>query len=175
MLAYVSDKNAALTEFLRILKPNGRLACAEPVFRDDALAVKALKQVLDTRPSDMQDRFMPLLHRWKSAQFPDSDEKIAASPIANYSERDLVQMVHNCGFAGIHMEFHMDVLPSSIPSWDVFIDNSPHPWAPSLRTIMAEQFSPEEQEFFEKILRPSVEDIHAISIDRMLYLSAFKP
>ena len=175
VLAYVNDKNAALREFLRILKPNGRLSCAEPVFRDDALAAKALKQVLDTRTPEVKDHFMLLLHRWKSAQFPDTDEKICNSPIANYSERDLVQMVHNCGFADIHMEFHMDVLPSSIPSWEVFIESSPHPWAPSLRTIMAEQFSLEEQAFFEKILRPSIENIHAVSIERMLYLSAVKP
>jgi ubiquinone/menaquinone biosynthesis C-methylase UbiE len=157
-LAYVADKSAALREFRRVLRPGGRLSIAEPVFQDDAFAARALRMLLDTRPPDSPDRFMPLLHRWKSAQYPDTEEKIRHTPFANYSERDLIRFVQETGFAEIHLELHIDVAPNLVPSWDVFLRTTPHPLAPSLSVILAEQFSAEERQLFEQVLRPQVED-----------------
>jgi SAM-dependent methyltransferase len=51
VLAYVADKPAALREFRRILKPGGRISLAEPILRDEALAVAGLKMQLDARPA----------------------------------------------------------------------------------------------------------------------------
>ena len=175
VLAYVSDKSAALREFQRVLKPGGCISIAEPIFRDDALSAIAMKNVLNTRSADSQDRFLPLLHRWKSAQFPDTEAKMAQSPITNYVERDLVRFAKNCGFADIHLELHIDVRPSRITSWAVLLGTSPHPLAPSLSVILAEQFNAEERQFFEKILRPIVESGNFDSTGRMAYLTARKP
>jgi len=92
VLAYVADKGAALREFHRILKPGGRISFAEPIMQDDAFAACALKRLVDERGTQSAgDPFLPLLHRWKAAQFPDTPEKIAASPIANFSERTLFE------------------------------------------------------------------------------------
>jgi hypothetical protein len=77
-----------------------------------------------------QDRFLPLPHRLKAAQYPDTQEKIANSPIANYSERNLFEFARTAGFTDIHLELHIDLLPSIIRSWDLFLRTSPHPWAP---------------------------------------------
>ena len=175
VLAYVLDKGAALREFHRILKPGGRISIAEPIFQDEAYAALALKKLVDAQPPEYQDRFMSLLHRCKAAQFPDSEEKIAQSPIANYSERDLVRFVQGSGFTEVHMELHIDVAPSSVTSWDLFLGISPHPLAPSLKVILAEQFTFEERQFFEQILRPTVEAGQSVSIDRIAYLTARKP
>jgi hypothetical protein len=114
------------------------------------------------------------LHRWKAAQFPDTAEKCAASAIANFSERDLLNFAGNAGFVQIHLQLHIDVMPSLSSSWDVFLDTSPHPLAPSLRRIMADQFSPEECSVFEQAYRPTVESGKTISIDRVAYLQATK-
>jgi hypothetical protein len=57
----------------------------------------------------------------------------------------------------------------------VFIGISPHPLAPPLSVILTEQFTPEERQFFEQILRPSVEAGEAVSIDRVTFLTARKP
>jgi arsenite methyltransferase len=175
VLAYVSDKSAALREFHRVLKPGGRISIAEPILQDDAFFARALRRRVDTQPSGSQDRFLTLLHRWKAAQFPDTEELCAKSPITNYSERDLLNIVRGAGFAEIHLQLHIDVTPSLITSWEVFLGSSPHPWAPPLSVILAEQFTPEEREFFEQVVRPTVEAGTNLSTERIVYLNATKP
>ena len=93
VLAYVADKPAALREFHRILKPGARISLAEPILQDDALMASALRSMIEARGTLSHDRFLPLLHRWKAAQYPDTPERIAKSPIANYSERNLFDFV----------------------------------------------------------------------------------
>lgn len=175
VLAYIPDKTAALREFQRVLKPGGRISLAEPVMQDDALAARAMKGVIDSKPAEGVSPLMRLLHRWKAAQYPDTEEKIRRSPLANYSERDMIRFAQSAGFADLHLELHIDVIPSIVHSWDAFVNSSPHPLAPTLSAIMAEQFTPEERELFERSMRPVVEDPKAVSTDRMLYLTARKP
>lgn len=129
VLAYVADKKAALAECFRILKPGGRLSIAEPILQDDAFYARALRRRVEDTAHPV-DRFLTLLHRWKAAQFPDTEEACAQSPIANYSERDLLNMVLGAGFAEIHLQLHIDVTPSLITTWDVFLGSSPHPCPP---------------------------------------------
>ncbi len=174
VLAYVADKKAALGEFLRILKPGGRLSIAEPILQDDAFYVRALRKRVEDH-SLPPDRFLMLLHRWKAAQFPDTEEACAKSPIANYSERDLLNMVRAAGFEQIHLQLRMDVMPSLVTSWDVFLGSSPHPWAPSLKQILVEQFTPDERNFFEQMVRPTVESGKNTTTERSVYLQAQKP
>lgn len=175
VLAYAPDKIAALREFHRVLKPGGRISLAEPVYQDDALAAAAVRAAIDSTPPEHMSKLTMLVHRWKAAQYPDTEEKILKSPIANYSERDMIRFAQLAGFAQLHLELHIDILPSIVRSWEVFISSSPHPLAPPLSVIMAEQFTPEERELFERSMRPVVEDPKAVSTDRMLYLTARKP
>ncbi|HME38730.1 MAG TPA: methyltransferase domain-containing protein [Steroidobacteraceae bacterium] len=175
VVAYVADKRAAFREFLRVLKPGGRLSIAEPILQDDAFFARALRKRVEDPDPARRDRFLTLLHRWKAAQFPDTEEACAKSPIVNYSERDLLNFVREAGFADIHLELHIDVAPSLITSWEVFLGNSPHPWAPSLRTILAEQFTPDDRQFFEQLVRPTVESGKNPVTDRVVYMNARKP
>lgn len=175
VLAYVLDKAGAMREFHRVLRPGGRISLAEPVFQDDALAALAIRAVIDSTPAGRLSPVTVLLHRWKAAQYPDTEEKILKSPIANYSERDMLRFAQLAGFAELHLELHIDTLPSIVHSWEVFINSSPHPLAPPLSVIMAEQFTAQERQLFERSMRPVVEDEKAVTTDRMLYLTAKKP
>jgi len=174
VLAYVADKSAALGEFFRVLKPGGRLSIAEPVLQDEAFHARALRKRVEDQSQPI-DRFLTLLHRWKAAQFPDTEEACAKSPIANYSERDLLNMVRGAGFAEIHLQLHIDVVPSIVTSWDVFLGSSPHPWAPSLNQILARRFTCDERQFFEQMVRPTVESGRNSTTDRAMYLQAQRP
>src|SRR6202035_4537978 len=112
-----------------------------------AFYARALRKRVEDQSKPV-DRFLTLLHRWKAAQFPDTEEAGAKSPIANYSERDLLNMVRAAGFAEIHLQLHIDVVPSIVTSWDVFLRSSPHPWAPTLQQILDERFTSDERQFF---------------------------
>ena len=85
------------------------------------------------------------------------------------------RLAKSAGFPAVHLELHIDTFPSVVRSWDVFINSSPHPLAPPLAAIMAEHFTAEERQLFERSMRPLVEDPKGISTDRMLYLTANKP
>jgi arsenite methyltransferase len=174
VLAYVTNKKAALSEFYRILKPGGRISITEPILQDEAFYARALRRRVEDR-SLPADRFLTLLHRWKAAQFPDTEEACAKSPITNYSERDFLNIVRESGFATIHLQLHIDMVPSLITSWDVFLGHSPHPLAPSLTQILAQQFTAEERQFFEQIVRPTVESGKNIATERIVYLQAIRP
>ncbi|OYY04212.1 MAG: hypothetical protein B7Y73_04850 [Acidocella sp. 35-58-6] len=175
VLAYVPDKLAALRQCYRVLKPGGRISIGEPVFRDEALAACALGQTLAARPADHPDRLMRLVQRWRAAQFPDTLEAIAKNPMTNYSERDLVRFMQNAGFCHIHLEFHVDAGDAAPMPWEVFINTSPHPLAPTLADIMQTQFDADERLIFERGLRPSIESGDRVCTDRMAYLTAVKP
>jgi len=173
-LAYVNDKRTAFAECFRILKPGGRLSITEPILQDEAFYARALRRRVED-PSLPADRFITLLQRWKGAQFPDTEEACAKSPIANYSERDLLNLVRGAGFVEIHLQLHIDVTPSPVTSWEVFLGISPHPLAPSLKQILDQRFTSEERQFFEQIVRPTVESGKNVTTERAVYLQAQKP
>jgi ubiquinone/menaquinone biosynthesis C-methylase UbiE len=173
-LAYVSDKKAAFQEFHRVLKPGGRLSIVEPIFQDDAFAARALRRRVESM-AQPHDPLLPLLHRWKAAQFPDSEEAFTNNPLVNYSERDLFNFVRGTGFAELHLQLHIDLTASPITSWETFLAGSPHPWAPTLGSILSQQFSPEERKLFEDSVRPTVESGKGVVLNRNAYLNAVKP
>ncbi len=174
VLAYVTDKMAALREFHRILKPGGRLAISDPILRDAAIEVIALKNLIDAQPAESKDRFLSIVHRWKAAQFPDTVEKMANSPITNYTERDLVQFVKGAGFAKIHLQFHIDIAPDTNTSWNILLGHRPHPWASPVGTVLLEQCSSDERAIFEQVMRPVLESGQFNSIERAAYITATK-
>jgi hypothetical protein len=122
-----------------------------------------------------------LIHRWKAAQYPATEEEVWRNPITNFSERDLVRFARQAGFVDIHLELHIDHRMTPAPeggplaSWDTFLSFAPHPWAPPLRQIMAERFSGEERQRFERMMRPQVESRTWISSEVVAYLAAVKP
>ncbi|MDE8348468.1 MAG: methyltransferase domain-containing protein [Acidocella sp.] len=174
-LAYVADKPAALRECFRVLKPGGRISIGEPMFRDEAMVAAALGEVLAARPQGHPDRLLPLVQRWQAAQFPATAEGIAAHPLTNFSERDLVRFFQQAGFCQIHLELHIDVCQPTPMPWEVFINTSPHPLAPTLAEIMSTRFDAEARGIFEHAMRPTVVSGNRTCVDRMAYVTAMKP
>lgn len=174
-IAYMADKKAAFAEFHRVLKPGGKLSIAEPILQDEAFAARALRQRVLTPSGTSADRFMELLHRCKAAQFPDTEQALADSPLVNFSERDLLGFAGRAGFADLHLRLHIDVTGPLSTSWNTFLETSPHPWAPPLSVILEGRFTPDERQLFESVMRPVVESGANQNIDRIAFLHATKP
>lgn len=175
VLAYVPDKPAAFRTLYRVLRPGGRLSIAEPVMRDDALNAVALRAVLDRRETTNQDPLLPLLHRWKAAQYPDTMERLDDTPLTSFTERDLLRFAQNAGFVALDLQLHIQVDPPRPLSWETFLAISPHPLAPTLGAVLRDRFSEPERALFESLLRPALEAGQFPSTERIAYLSATKP
>jgi arsenite methyltransferase len=174
VLVYLLDKNKVAGEFLRVLKPGGRVSMAEPIFRDEAINLLALGQHWEKQPAG-ENRLGRLILRWKRAQLPSSAEAIEASPLTNFTEHDLVSIFEAAGFRDIHLEMHVDVRKLAAESWDKILDASPRPNTPTLRAILDQHFSAEERAYFESQLRPLAESGQTSYRTNMAFLTANKP
>ena len=174
VLAYVDDKAGALRDFYRVLKPGGRLSICEPIMRDDAVLVYAMKALMAVPSPEASDRLFRLQHRIRSAQFPDTPEKIARHPCTNFTERDLVHLAQAAGYQDVHMEFHIDVQSVNQTSWEAFLESSPHPLAPSVRHIIAAEFDASDRDYFITHYRPVIEAGNAPGTTRTAFLTARK-
>ena len=170
-IAYAADKTAAFRAAFRVLRPGGALCIAEPLFHEEALAARALRNLTETSA----DPLLPLLHKWKAAQFPDTEATAQANPLTNYTERDMLGFARQAGFGELHLELHIDERPAPKRDWAAFCATAPHPLAPSLTEIMATRFTPAERARFETALRPSIEGGKFMTTSRMLYLRGRKP
>lgn len=118
---------------------------------------------------------MQLVMRLMAAQFPSTTEAISKTPFTNVTEWELVSLFEDNGFSEIRLECPIDVWKEPPMRWEVFVDLSPHPLAPTLREIMASEFTTEEAMRLEASLRPSVEAGARNERDSIAYLTALKP
>jgi arsenite methyltransferase len=174
VLTYVQDKAQAFREFYRVLKPGGRISLAEPIFQDDAVDACQLTNLVEKQPNHPEIGFLRLVHRYRASQFPSTPAALMQSPITNYNERDLYGFARDAGFVNIHLELHIDLRPALPITWEAYLDVANHPWAPTLREVLAKSFSSEEAEMFEKTLRPIVETGQSEQKQLVAYLTAEK-
>jgi ubiquinone/menaquinone biosynthesis C-methylase UbiE len=175
VLVYIADKLAAAREFYRALKPGGRVSLAEPIYRNESLHLVSLRQLLELRPNEASLADSRLFLQWKQAELPATVEEIAASPLTNFSERDLIAIFEQAGFEEVHLELHIDSRKSFPTPWDTFLEIRHHPGAPSLSEILASGFSLSDRAQFEAGLRPAVEAGQLTNRNSIAYLTAVKP
>jgi ubiquinone/menaquinone biosynthesis C-methylase UbiE len=157
VLAYVADRAAALRECRRLLRRGGRLSIAEPIFADQAYAVAGMAVHLASAPDTPATRALRLLHRVRAAQYPSSAAAIAADPLVNYNERDLLSLVEAAGFVNVHLRLHIDRVPALPMAWRAFLRSSPRAGVPVVDAILARDFGADERAEFERFVRPLVE------------------
>jgi arsenite methyltransferase len=150
VLIYVVEKAHAFQAFRRVLRAGGRISLWEPInvhgfpepagrlFGYDVRAVESLAEKV------------------KAAQAPPRPPE--RSPMLDFDERDLLAQAEAGGFVALALTLEVtDRAPDPVEDWDVFLDSSPNPLAPTWREAVAEALDAGEARAFLAHLRPRAE------------------
>jgi ubiquinone/menaquinone biosynthesis C-methylase UbiE len=165
VLIYVADKAAAFAEFFRVLRPGGRLSIFEPINRYGAAQMRRTYGFADV--TGVEDTLARVF-----AERPAGEESLI-----DFDERDLVSLAEEVGFADIRLTLEIEVSSKpmwSTRDWDVFLDSSPNPLAPTVREAMQAALTRDEIERLTDVLRPQVEQGHGTTRAATAYLRATK-
>ena len=171
-LIYVADKNRAMGEFCRVLKPGGRLSIFEPINRFG-----------EPQPAHMFWGFdvTPILEiAGKIKALYQHLQPLDADPMMNFDERDLIVHVESAGFREIHLDLHVEIKPISEVqdwkniTWESFMRVAGNPRIPTLEEATAQVLTKDEVTKFTAHMRPLVEGRTGTYRSALAYLSAVK-
>jgi hypothetical protein len=78
----------------------------------------------------------------------------------DFDERDLLSMAEDAGFSDLRLNLVAEVTTEPMwqtRDWDVFVNSSPNPLAPTFREAMDAALTPEDADRLIASLRPQVE------------------
>jgi arsenite methyltransferase len=150
VLIYVQDKQRALAEFFRVLRPGGRLSLFEPInrFGMDQPAWNA------GPVQELRDRVRAV---FEALQPRETD------PMVDFDERDLLTFAEAAGFREIHLEYQADIEPAEPQRWETVLHSAGNPRLPTLAEAMAQVLTREEAARYEAYLRPIIEGGQGVS------------
>jgi len=173
VLIYVDDKSRAFAEFLRVLRPGGRLAIFEPINRFGLEERKATWGFRET--GDVEDLLMKIAEEMDRVQ----NEAGGLDAMIDFDERDLLRLAEEAGFVELRLQLIAEVArrpPLEVRDWDVLLDSSPNPLAPTLEEAVAQALTGEERERFERHVRAALADGAPVSKTlATVYLRAVRP
>lgn len=168
VLIFVKDKAQAFAEFVRVLRPGGRISICEPINRF-ARRENAGSRFAGYDLSGLEQIAAKLHALYGSIQPPDVD------PMLDFDERDLIRLVEAAGFFPVNLT--LDAAVERVPprSWDGLLDTAGNPNIPTVREAMQQALSKSERDQLTRHLRPLVE--HGQGTWRMAhaFLAASKP
>jgi SAM-dependent methyltransferase len=167
VLIYVKDKAAALREFYRVLKADGRISLFEPINRLMSAAEPDRFGGYDIQPVAAIAEKVKAFH--ESLQPPDTD------PMLDFDERDLVRDAEAAGFGEVRLDLRVTVKSAKRPCpWGRFLRMSGNPLEPPLSEVLDIVLTAEEIGTFSDHLRPLVESGTGTERTALAYLTAFK-
>jgi len=174
VLIYVATKKQAFHEFFRVLKPGGRLSIFEPISRFAFPEPPNCFFGYDVTP------IIPITHKMLAIYA--CYQPLENDPMTDFDERDLLTFAEQAGFAEVHLELQVEILPGRLeqdadaerPNWETFLKSSPNPLVPTLEEAMNEALTASEIEQFTTHLRPMVEKKQYIKRFAVAYLWAVK-
>lgn len=168
VLIYVPEKQQALAELHRVLRPGGRLSLFEPLngygFPEPDETFFGIRVPDDLRP--LLDKVKRV---WRSIDLPEYNA------MHDWSERDLLRWVETAGFRHIEYEARFEVKPlEPVADFDVRMRQAGNPLVPSLEEALEQTLDGAERERLVAWLRPRAEAGDGVSRSAWGYLAAVK-
>jgi arsenite methyltransferase len=166
VLIYVADKERSFGEFMRVLRPGGRVSLFEPINR---FGMCERREGFWGYPSDGLGDVAERVEGIFEAIQPPSD------PMLDFDERDLVRLAESAGFFPIELDYHAEIKATDSKPWAAFVNSSGNPRIPTIAEAMEQALTPEERERFVEHLGPLVEEGRGVWRMGKAYLTAVKP
>ncbi len=154
VLLFIEDRQRALDEYHRVLRPGGRLSLGEPINswmgrdRPGYLWGYDVTEVIELERK---------LHDVDRAESTTSREDV----LCGFDDRDLVAMTRAAGFLRIEAQTDMALAPPPVrDDLDVFLDTAPNPLAPTTRALMSAALNDDESDRFKRALDRAMRDGH---------------
>jgi arsenite methyltransferase len=162
VLIFVEDKAKAFGEFLRVLRPGGRIALFEPINRLNrfrrAYDIAGIED-LDARVQAVFDRLQPT----------DTD------PMLNFDERDLLRWTEDTGFSDIKLTLEIESGAPPPQAWSAWAEVAWNPKVPTLSEAITEVLKPDEAKRYVSALRSAVEEGRGSRRMARAWLTARRP
>jgi arsenite methyltransferase len=166
VLIFVADKERAFREFMRVLRPGGRVSLFEPINR---FGMHERREGFWGYPSDGLGDLAERVEAIYGAIQPETD------PMLDFDERDLVRLAESVGFFPVELEYHAEIKRMDPKPWPAFLNSSGNPKIPTIAQAMEQALTPDERERFTAHLRPLVEEGRGVWRMGEAYLTAVKP
>jgi arsenite methyltransferase len=170
VLIYVAEKARAFAEFLRVLKPGGRLSAFEPINRFGYPERDGLWLGIE------MGELWPLARRVRGRYDAMAGD---ARPMLDFDERDLLELAHAAGFesAGVLFEARIErgrLWGQAPPPFERLLKTAPNPNAPTLEEVLDAELAADERQRFLEYVRPHFEAGELVGRSAAAYLRARK-
>lgn len=163
VLVHIVDKQKAINEFFRILKPGGRISVFEPVISNNTKYFELMNPAMYSNFEELK----------KSEEKMTSDSN---DPLMNFDENSLKKCFKNAGFSNIDVEIEVQSSSYQVSKEmiDPWLNTPPSPGSLTVKQKFLRDFSEKEVEDFINILKLDL-DGKTIEINSpTLYINAIK-
>lgn len=157
VLIYVADKPGVFAEFFRVLQAGGRISIFEPINRFGMEERRNTYGFCDI--TGIEELLISVIAEMDRVE----ETAGGVDPMIDFDERDLLALSEDAGFVDLRLDLVAEVTQEPMwqtRDWEVFLDSSPNPLAPTFREAIEAALSPAEAKRLKASLRPQVEAGH---------------
>jgi ubiquinone/menaquinone biosynthesis C-methylase UbiE len=172
VLIYVADKPRAFAEFFRVLRGGGRISVFEPINRFGMEERRKTYGFSDI--TGVEESLARVIREMDGVE----ERGGGLDSMIDFDEKDLLALAEDAGFVDLRLELVAEVTREPMwqtRDWEVFLNSSPNPLAPTFREAMDAALSPAQGQRLKEALRPQLEAGQGRTRIARAFLAGSKP